>query len=76
MRSIYLRGGLIAAVDHIGRVSVGTPRARATALTPPRLNHAEVMSEYQFVGPGRMAGRQFSPAIVVFGRHYVTGKAQ
>ena len=74
MRSIYPRGSAFAAVDRIRRVSVGTPRARATALPRPSVNHAEVMGEYQFVGHERTVGSRFSPAIVVFARHCVSEK--
>ena len=74
MRSIYPRGSAFAAVDRIRRVSVRTPRARATALPRPSVNHAEVMGEYQFVGRERTVGSRFSPAIVVFVRQCVSKK--
>jgi hypothetical protein len=74
MRSIYPRGSAFAAVDRIRRVSVGTPRARATALPRPSVNHAEVMGEYQFVGHERTVGSRFFPAIVVFVRQCVSKK--
>jgi hypothetical protein len=73
MRSIYLRGGILAAVDHIRRVSVKTP-VRERLIDPAPVNHAELRGEYQFVGRGQIVGSGFSPAIVVFGRHCVAGK--